>query len=100
MSDAAPKVKDVLVACFGLQPDEIKAEHELGEDLGADSLDVVEMWMALEDEFGIEFPDHEVEGFKTVGQVVDYVLSKTGGVRQCNCGACPQGPCCCGGAPA
>lgn len=59
------------------QPSEVTAESAFMEDLGADSLDVVEIVMALEDEFGVEIPDTDVTNIKTVGDAGEYVSKKT-----------------------
>ena len=55
------------------KPEDIKLELRLVEDLGADSLDVVELIMAFEDEFGISLPDEDVAKLKTIGNIVDYI---------------------------
>lgn len=68
------KVKEIIVEQLGLEESqEIKRETSLINDLEADSLDAVEIIMAIEDEFGIEVPDEEAEGFKNIGDIVDYV---------------------------
>jgi acyl carrier protein len=68
------KVKEIIVEQLGLEESqEIKRETSLINDLEADSLDAVEIIMAIEDEFGIEIPDEEAEGFKNIGDIVDYV---------------------------
>jgi len=67
------EVKEVIVEQLNVSPDEVKPESRFVEDLGADSLDVVEMIMALEEKFGIEIPDSEAENIKTVQDVVDYI---------------------------
>jgi len=67
------EVKEVIVEQLNVNPDEIKPESKFVEDLGADSLDVVEMIMALEEKFGIEIPDSEAEKIQTVQDVVDYI---------------------------
>lgn len=59
-----------------VQPSEVAEDKSFTEDLGADSLDVVELVMALEEEFGIEIPDDDVTGMKTVGDAVKYIEGK------------------------
>lgn len=70
------KVKDVIVEQLGVKDQEVKLEVSFVEDLGADSLDTVELVMALEEEFGIEIPDEDAEKAKTVGEVVEYIDKK------------------------
>lgn len=70
------RVKDVIVAQLGVEPAEVKPESSFVDDLGADSLDTVELVMALEEEFGIEIPDEEAEKIKTVGEAIDHIKSK------------------------
>jgi acyl carrier protein len=67
------EVKEVIVEQLNVSPDEVKPESKFVEDLGADSLDVVEMIMALEEKFEIEIPDSDAENIKTVQDVVDYI---------------------------
>jgi acyl carrier protein len=67
------EVKEVVVEQLNVNPDEVKLESDFVEDLGADSLDVVELVMALEEKFEIEIPDEDAEGIKTVKDVVDYI---------------------------
>ncbi len=67
------KVKKILSEQFSVDEDSITMETDISEDLGADSLDVVDLLMSLEDEFEIEIPDDDVEGIKTVGQLVEYI---------------------------
>ena len=67
------KMKQILADQLDADIDSITLETDIQDDLGADSLDVVEMLMAIEDEFDIEIPDEKVESLKTVGQVVDYI---------------------------
>jgi len=75
MSDIESKVKDIIVEQLGVSADQVKPEAKFIEDLGADSLDTVELVMAFEEEFGIEVPDEEAEKLKSVGDVVTYVNS-------------------------
>ena len=67
------KVKAILAEQFDVEEDKITAETDLQEDLGADSLDVVDLLMSIEDEFDIEVPDEEIENIKTVGTLVSYI---------------------------
>jgi len=67
------KVKEVVVEQLDCNADEIKEESRFIEDLGADSLDVVELVMALEDEFAIEIPDEDAEKILTVGDAIKYI---------------------------
>lgn len=70
------RVKDVVVAQLGVDPSEVKPEASFIDDLGADSLDTVELVMALEEEFGIEIPDDEAEKIKTIGEAVEHIKAK------------------------
>ncbi|GAA0722887.1 acyl carrier protein [Clostridium malenominatum] len=67
------KVKNIISEQLGIDADEIAMESSFIDDLGADSLDVVELIMALETEFDLEIPDEEAEKISTVGDVVDYI---------------------------
>ena len=67
------KVKSIIAEQLGDGEDEIKAESAFIEDLGADSLDIVELVMAMEEEFEVEIPDEEAENIKTVADAVNYV---------------------------
>jgi acyl carrier protein len=67
------KVKSIIADQLGVGEDEIKQESSFIEDLGADSLDIVELVMAMEEEFEIEIPDEEAENIKTVGDAVNYI---------------------------
>ena len=67
------KFVEILADQLDVDKDTITPETKIGEDLNADSLDVVEMLMAIEDEFNIEIPDEEIENFKTVNDVVEYI---------------------------
>lgn len=67
------KVKDIIVEQLGVDAEEIKMEASFIDDLGADSLDIVELIMALEEEFDLEIPDKEAEKIATVGDAVDYI---------------------------
>ena len=67
------RVKDIIVEQLGVKPDQVTPGAKFIEDLGADSLDTVELIMALEEEFGIEVPDEQAEKLATVGDVVKYI---------------------------
>lgn len=69
------KVKEIIVDQLGVDADEVTTEASFIEDLGADSLDTVELVMALEEEFNMEIPDEEAEKIKTVGDAVEYIKS-------------------------
>lgn len=71
------KVKEIIVEQLGVDPDDVTMESSFIDDLGADSLDIVELIMALEEEFDIEIPDEEAEKFPTVGNVVNYIKEHT-----------------------
>ncbi len=76
MEEVFEKVKEVIVDELGIEDEEkITMETTFIDDLGADSLDVVELIIALEEEFGIEIPETEAEKVVTVGDVVDYISS-------------------------
>ena len=67
------KVKDIVVEQLGVEADEVQIESTFIDDLGADSLDIVELIMAFEEEFNIEIPDEAAEKIKTVQDVVTYI---------------------------
>ena len=75
MSDYSPadRIKKIIVEQLGVNEDQIKPEAKFIEDLGADSLDTVELVMALEEEFGTEIPDEEAEKLQSGGDVVKYI---------------------------
>jgi acyl carrier protein len=74
--DIKDKVTEVIVEQLGVKEGEVKSDARFVEDLGADSLDTVELVMALEEEFGIEIPDEDAEKAKTVKDVIDYISKK------------------------
>ena len=67
------KVKDIIVEQLGVNPDQVTPDAKFIEDLGTDSLDTVELVMALEEEFGQEIPDEEAEKLQSVGDVIKYI---------------------------
>jgi acyl carrier protein len=67
------KVKDIIVEQLGVNPEQVTPEASFIEDLGADSLDIVELVMAFEEEFGVEVPDEDAEKLQTVGDVIRYI---------------------------
>ena len=67
------KVRDIVVDPLGVEADEVNIDSTFIDDLGADSLDIVELIMAFEEEFGIEIPDEAAEKIKTVQDVVSYI---------------------------
>ncbi len=67
------KIKDIIVDQLGVEDEAVSMETHLMKDLEADSLDAVEIIMAIEDEFGMEIPDEDAEKFQTVGDIVKYV---------------------------
>ena len=70
------KVKNVIVDKLGVDEDSIKPEAHFVNDLGADSLDTVELIMQFEEDFNIEIPDEDAETLRSVGQAVDYISNK------------------------
>ena len=73
MSDIADRVKEIVAKQLGAEDEAITPEATFVEDLGADSLDIVELVMALEEEFGLEIPDDAAEEIKTVDSAVKYI---------------------------
>ena len=67
------KVTEIIVEQLGVSADQVKLESKMIEDLGADSLDAVELVMAVEEEFGIEVPDEEAEKLRSVGDIISHV---------------------------
>ncbi len=74
--DKEQRVKEIIADQLGVEIDKLVPEAKFVEDLGADSLDVVELIMAFEEEFGIEIPDEDAEKMKTVGDVLNYLKEK------------------------
>ena len=70
------KVKDIIVEQLGVNADQVNPEASFIEDLGADSLDTVELVMAFEEEFGAEIPDEDAEKLTSVGAVINYLKEK------------------------
>jgi len=70
------KIKSIIAEQLGVKAEEIKPESSFVDDLGADSLDTVELVMALEEEFGIEIPDEDAEKMGTVGEAIKYIEEK------------------------
>ena len=70
------KVKDIIVEQLGVNAEQVTPEAKFIEDLGADSLDTVELVMAFEEEFNVEVPDEEAEKLQTVGDVIKYIEDK------------------------
>ena len=75
MEPVADRVKKIIVDQLGVEEETVTPEASFVDDLGADSLDTVELVMALEEEFGVEIPDEDAEKITTVQQAVDYVKS-------------------------
>ena len=71
------KVKDIIVEQLGVNPEQVTPQASFIEDLGADSLDIVELVMAFEEEFGVEVPDEDAEKLQTVGDVIKYIEEKS-----------------------
>ena len=73
MASIAEKVKEIVVQQLGVSPDQVTPEAKFIEDLGADSLDQVELVMALEEEFGADIPDEDAEKLTNVGDAIKYI---------------------------
>ena len=71
------KIKEILSNQFSVDEETIDTTTKMVEDLGADSLDVVDLLMTIEDEFKVDIPDDDIEGIKTVGDLVEYLQSLT-----------------------
>ena len=76
MSEHYDKVKEIIIDKLGVEDGKITMDAKFIDDLGADSLDTVELIMQFEEEFGIEIPDEEAESLLSVGQAVDYITNK------------------------
>ena len=76
MSDAADKVREIIANELGVEMEKVTDEASFVEDLGADSLDTVELVMAFEEEFGVEIPDEDAEQMLTVGDAIRYLQDK------------------------
>jgi acyl carrier protein len=76
MSEMAMQVKEIIARELGVEQEKVTDEASFVEDLGADSLDTVELVMAFEEEFGIEIPDEDAEQMQTVGQAIAYMQKK------------------------
>ncbi|MBR8701207.1 MULTISPECIES: acyl carrier protein [Fusobacterium] len=70
------KIREIVVEQLGVEPEQVVPEANFVEDLGADSLDTVELIMAFEEEFDVEIPDTDAEKIKTVQDVIDYISNK------------------------
>ena len=70
------KVKDIIVEQLGVNPEQVTEKASFIEDLGADSLDIVELVMAFEEEFSVEVPDEDAEKLQTVGDVINYIKER------------------------
>ena len=79
MSNIEEQVKNIVAEQLGVKSEEVKNESSFVDDLGADSLDTVELVMALEEEFETEIPDEDAEKITTVQQAIDYIEEKTKG---------------------
>jgi acyl carrier protein len=79
MATTEEKVKECIIAQLGVNEEDITPTASFVDDLGADSLDIVELVMAFEEKFGIDIPDDDTEKIKTVGQAIEYIESKSKG---------------------
>jgi len=78
LEEIQKKLKDIVVDRLNVEESQIKPEASFVEDLGADSLDIVELIMGIEEEFDIEIPDEDAEKLTTVGEALNYVKNKLG----------------------
>ena len=76
MADIDARVKDIIINELGVEAEKVTSDASFVEDLGADSLDTVELVMAFEEEFGIEIPDEDAEKMQTVGDAIKYISSQ------------------------
>src|SRR5947199_9591729 len=81
------KVKDIIVEQLGVNPEQVTPQASFIEDLGADSLDIVELVMAFEEEFSVEVPDEDAEKLQTVGDVSNYIKERANTPRGRDAGA-------------
>jgi acyl carrier protein len=79
MADHTEKVKNIIVDELGVEREKLTAEASFIDDLGADSLDIVELVMEFEKEFNIDIPDEEAEKLRTVGDAIAYLNTKVAG---------------------
>ena len=77
-AQALPELQSILVEQLGVDASEVVETASFSEDLNADSLDLVEMIMEMEDKFGVKIPDEEAEKIVTVGDAVDYIVARSG----------------------
>ena len=70
------KIKDIVVEELGVAPEKVTEDARFIEDLGADSIGVMELVMKMEEEFDLKIPDEDIEKLRTVGDVIDYILEK------------------------
>jgi len=78
MAVSQERIKEIIAEQLGVKKDEVTDNAKFVDDLGADSLDTVELVMALEEEFGIEIPDEDAEKMTTVGEAMRYIEEKAG----------------------
>ena len=78
MSDTAERVKKIVIEHLGVEADKVTDDASFIDDLGADSLDIVELVMAFEEEFGVEIPDDAAEKIATVKDAIDYIEANKG----------------------
>ena len=78
MSDVADRVKKIVIEHLGVDKDKVVESANFIEDLGADSLDTVELVMAFEEEFGCEIPDDAAENISTIKNAIDFIVSQEG----------------------
>lgn len=76
MTEVDVKLKEIIVEQLSVDEERVKTESSFIDDLGADSLDIVELVMTMEEKFDLEIPDEDAEGLKTVGDVVSYLKGK------------------------
>ena len=75
-NDVERRIKEIIAKQLMIKPEEVKSKDHFVENLGADSLDIVELVMTFEEEFGIEIPDQEIEKIATVGQAIKYIKKR------------------------